>query len=238
MSEDTAPRREPETRPSLHDVVVQGIQDMLVSGEVGPGDRLPVEPVLAERFGVSRSSLREGVRALVAMGVLVTRQGSGTQVTSLDPHLLLRPLVFWSGLQGEESSHDVHQVRKALEVEAAGEAALRRTEEDVARLGAILDAAEPAIGALDHTAAMDQDLLFHRGLADAARNPVLGALIDALARPTLRIRMWQAMHRTGRLTAAHQEHRAIHAAVAAGDPVAARAAMYTHMAQVAAHLDG
>lgn len=237
MSEDTSPRRIPQRHPSQHDVVVEGIQGMLVSGEVGPGDRLPVEPVLAERFGVSRSSLREGVRALVAMGVLETRQGSGTTVTSLDPHLLLRPLVFWSGLQGGQSTHDLHVVRRALEVESAGVAATRHSPEDVERLRALLDAAAPAIEALDHEAAMDQDLRFHRELAEVSANPILGALIDALARPTLRIRMWQSMHRTGRLVATHQEHLAILAAVASGDPVAARAAMYNHLAQVAAYLD-
>lgn len=237
MSDDASPRRIPERHPSQYDVVVQGIQDMLVSGEVGPGDRLPVEPLLAERFGVSRSSLREGVRALVAMGVLETRQGSGTTVTPLDPHLLLRPLVFWSGLQGGQSTRDLHVVRRSLEVESAGMAATRRTDEDVERLSALLESAEPAIEELDHEAAMDKDLRFHRELAGVSRNPILGALIDAVARPTLRMRMWQSMHRSGRLVTTHQEHLAILAAVASGDPVAARAAMYNHLAQVAAHLD-
>lgn len=227
----------PERPPSQYDVVIQGIQDMMVSGEVGPGDRLPVEASLAERFGVSRSSLREGVRALVAMGVLETRQGSGTTVTSLDPHLLLQPLVFWAGLQGGKSSHDLHEVRRALEVESAGSAALRRTGQDLEQLEALLGAAEPAIEARDHEAALDKDLEFHRMLAEVSQNPILGALIEALARPTQRMRMWQSMHRVGRLVTTHQEHQAILGAVASGDPVAARAAMHTHLAQVAAHLD-
>ncbi|RNL85296.1 FadR/GntR family transcriptional regulator [Halostreptopolyspora alba] len=237
MSDDTTPRRIPTRPSSQHDVVVQGIQDMVVSGEVGPGDRLPVEAELAERFGVSRSSLREGVRALVAMGVLETRQGAGTTVTSLDPELLLQPLVFWAGLQGGKSTRDLHRVRQALEVESAGAAAVRRTGEDVRQLRAVLDAAVPAIDAHDHETAMDKDLQFHRLLSDISDNPILRALIEALARPTLRMRMWQSMHRVGRLATTHHEHAAVLEAVAAGDPVAARSAMHTHLAQVAVHLD-
>jgi GntR family transcriptional regulator, transcriptional repressor for pyruvate dehydrogenase complex len=124
-----------------------------------------------------------------------------------------------------------------LEVESAGSAALHRTEQDVLELRAVLDDAVPAIEAHDHQTAMDKDLEFHRRLSDITDNPILRALIEALARPTLRMRMWQSMHRVGRLATTHQEHTAILEAVAAGDAVAARAAMYTHLAQVAAHLE-
>ncbi len=237
MTDETTPHRFPTRQPSQHDVVVEGIQDMVVSGEVAPGDRLPVESELAERFGVSRSSLREGVRALVAMGVLETRQGAGTTVTSLDPELLLQPLVFWAGLQGGKSTRDLHRVRQALEMESAGAAALHCTDDDVVQLQGVLDAAVPAIDADDHETAMDKDLQFHRLLSDISDNSILRALIEALSRPTLRMRMWQSMNRVGRLATTHHEHGAILAAVAAGDPVAARSAMYTHLAQVAAHLN-
>lgn len=223
--------------PSQHQVVVRGIQDMIVSEEIRPGDRLPVEPALAERFGVSRSSLREGVRALVAMGILETRQGSGTTVTSLDPHLLLRPLVFWASIQGGKSSHDLHTVRRALEVESAAAAAASRTEADIDRLRSILERAEPAIRTMNHEAAMAADLDFHLQLAKISGNPILVALLEALSQPTLRMRMWQSLHSGGRLETTHQEHHAILNAVLARDSVSAHAAMYTHLAQVAANLE-
>ena len=224
-------------RPSQYEVVVQGIQEMIVSGEIAPGDRLPVEPLLAERFDVSRGSLREGVRALVAMGILETRQGSGTTVTSLDPHLLLRPLVFWAGIQGGESSRDLHVVRRALEVESAATAAARRTDADVDQLTALLDVGEPAVRSIDHEAAMAVDLEFHLRLATISGNPILIALLEALSRPTLRTRMWQSIHRSGRLETTHHEHHAVLSAVAAGDPISAHAAMHTHLAQVVVDLD-
>ncbi|MBY5983381.1 MULTISPECIES: FadR/GntR family transcriptional regulator [Halomonas] len=222
-----------QRRPSQYEVVVQGIQEMIVCGEITSGDRLPVESSLASRFGVSRSSLREGVRALVAMGILETRQGSGTTVTSLDPGLLLKPLEFWAGIQAGTSSRDLHGVRQALEVEAAAVAAERRTDADIASLHAVLAKAEPAIRELDHEAAMAADLEFHLTLARISRNPVLIALLEALSRPTLRMRLWQSIHLSGRLAITHQEHLAILNAVVAGDPRSAHAAMQTHLAQVA-----
>lgn len=224
-------------RPSQYEVVVHGIQEMIGSGEIDPGGRLPVEPELAGRFGVSRSSLREGVRALVAMGILETRQGSGTTVTSLDPHLLLQPLVFWAGNQAGKSSRDLHTVRRALEVESAASAASRRATADVEKLRSLLDGAEPAIRSSDHEAAMAADLEFHMELAGISGNPILIALLEALSRPTLRMRMWQSIHRSGRLESTHHEHHAVLNAIAAGDPVAAHAAMYTHLSQVAVDLD-
>lgn len=223
-------------RPSQNQVVVSGVQGMILSGEIEPGDRLPVEPILAQRFGVSRGSLREGVRALVAMGILETRQGSGTTVTSLDPHLLLQPLEFWASLQEGKSSQNLHSVRRSLEVEAAGTAAVRRTASDIHELGAILESAEPAVRAGDSDRAMNADLEFHARLARISENPILVALLNSLSRPSLRIRMWRAVHLSGRLTATHHEHRAILSAVTAGDAVAARAAMHMHLTQVTGDL--
>lgn len=219
-------------RPSQYEVVVSGVQEMILSQEIAPGQRLPVESILADRFSVSRGSLREGVRALVAMGILETRQGSGTTVTSLDPHLLLQPLVFWASIQEGKSSRDLHLVRRALEVESAGTAALHRNDREVGRLRAILDQSEPAIEALDHEAALTLDLEFHKGLAQISRNPILIALLDSLSRPTLRVRMWRSIHLSGRLANTHHEHLAVLSAVSAGDPVSARAAMHTHLTQV------
>jgi GntR family transcriptional repressor for pyruvate dehydrogenase complex len=76
--------------------VISNVKRMIATGELQAGDRLPIEKVLAAKWGVSRGSLREGVRALAALGVLETRQGDGTYVTQLDPMTLLSPLGFYS----------------------------------------------------------------------------------------------------------------------------------------------
>lgn len=221
---------------SQHQVVVAAIKEMIASGAVQPGDKLPIEADLAEQLGVSRGSLREGVRALVAMGILETKQGSGTTVTSLEPALLLEPLVFWAGLQAGPSALNVHGVRRALEVESAGLAAQTVTDEILDELDTILrEAAEP-IERHDHEAAMQCDMRFHQTIARATGNPVLLALIETLGQPTLRTRLWQSIHETGRLEAAHAEHRAILTQLRHRDVLGARATMQAHLMQSVAHV--
>ena len=102
---------------------------MLTRGELHPGSRLPVEKDLAAQLGVSRGSLREGVRALATLGVLETRQGDGTYVTALDPRTLLSPLGFLADLQQPAHAADLLAVRRVLETEsvvAGGHAPHRR----------------------------------------------------------------------------------------------------------------
>ena len=127
MSDEWSPE-EPENLLSQTDVVIQGIKDMIIRGELGPGDRLPIEKDLAAEFGVSRGPLREGVRALVLLGVLGTRRGSGTFVTSLDAARLLSPVGFLADLYPPSSSADLSAVRRVLEVEAVGHAARAVTD--------------------------------------------------------------------------------------------------------------
>jgi GntR family transcriptional repressor for pyruvate dehydrogenase complex len=95
---------------SRTDDVVDGVKRMILNGDLNPGDRLPVEKDLASALGVSRGSLREGVRALSILGVLDTRQGDGTYVTSLDPRVLLAPMGFVVDLHGEGNALSVHRL--------------------------------------------------------------------------------------------------------------------------------
>ena len=113
---------------SQTDVVIQGIKDMITGGELVAGSRLPIEKDLSARFSVSRGSLREGVRALATLGVLETRQGDGTYVTSLDPALLLSPIGFLADLQTPADSAHLLAVRRILEAESAARAALLLTD--------------------------------------------------------------------------------------------------------------
>ena len=123
---------------SQSDVGFDGITHMISAGQLQPGGRLPVEQELSEQLGVSRGSLREGVRALALMGVLETRQGAGTYVTSLDPATLLAPLGVLVDLQRPENIIDLMSVRRVLEVEAAGRAALRISDAELAAAGNVL----------------------------------------------------------------------------------------------------
>jgi DNA-binding transcriptional MocR family regulator len=99
----------PPPIPSQTDVVVGGIKSMIIRGRLGPGARLPREKDLALELNVSRGPLREGVRALCLMGVLETRQGDGTYVTSLDASLLLAPMAFLVDLGTEADTFHLHK---------------------------------------------------------------------------------------------------------------------------------
>ncbi|MVA76211.1 FCD domain-containing protein [Auraticoccus sp. F435] len=222
---------------SQTDVVVTGVQQMILDGTFAPGSQLPVEKVLAEQLGVSRGSLREGVRALSALGVLETRQGAGTFVTTLAPERLLGGLGFWVQLQAGPSAAHAHTVRRVLEVEAVQRAAERFTQAHTARARELLDGARRAIDAdpVDHEAAMRSDLGFHRLISEVAGNPVLSALIDAMSAPTLAAR-WQALFNSPRLHDTHREHEAILAALTDRAPDRARAWMEVHLHGVEATL--
>ncbi|MFI5694062.1 FadR/GntR family transcriptional regulator [Kribbella sp. NPDC051586] len=223
---------------SQTDVVVQGIRDLIIDGKLRPGDRLPIEKDLAEALGVSRNPLREGVRALSALGVLETRQGAGTYVTSLDSSLLLAPMGFAVDLHDRSGAHHLHAVRRVLETEAAGLAARSMSAGDLAaadqmlqRIEAELAAAEP-----DHEAIIDCDIAFHRIIAQASGNPVLAALIDAFGGRTTRDRLWRSISQQGADEATHAEHRSILEALSIGDPDRARVRMAAHLLAVEDYL--
>lgn len=222
----------PPSSLSQTDVVLQGIKKMITVGELRPGSRLPVEKDLAVSLGVSRGSLREGVRALCIMGVLETRQGDGTFVTSLDSSLLLAPMGFMVDLQGPEHRHDLHTVRRILESEAAARAALYITDEQLATAAQILAHVEPLVMAgdnLDHEAIIEADIAFHHVIAQSANNSALSALIDALANRTQRARLWLGLHNHSQVLSSHREHLAILAALQAHHPDRARLLMGHHL---------
>lgn len=216
---------------SQTDVVVQGIKKLIVDGALRPGDRLPIEKDLAEALGVSRGPLREGVRALSIMGVLETRQGDGTYVTALDPSLLLAPMGFVVDLQDHSGVHHLHAVRRMLETQAAGLAATRISDEALAAADEILRRTEAELidGVPDHEALIDNDIAFHRVIAQASGNPVLAALIEGLGGRTTRDRLWRSISQEGADQATHGEHRAILDALDSRDPERARVRMAAHL---------
>jgi GntR family transcriptional repressor for pyruvate dehydrogenase complex len=217
---------------SQTDVVVDGIKRMITNGKLGAGSRVPIEKDLAGELGVSRGSLREGVRALCIMGVLETRQGDGTYVTSLEPSLLLAPVSFMVDLRAASDSYQLQSVRRILETEAAGRAALTMDKDALAEADAILTSVEPLVyssAEIDYEAIMKADIAFHRVIARASGNPALEALIEALAPRTVQGRMWRAMNEEGAVPAAYVEHRAILRALDIHDPDRARLRMGTHL---------
>jgi len=214
---------------SRSDDVVDGVKQMILDGRLQPGERLPAEKELAATLGVSRGSLREGVRALGTLGILDSRHGDGTYVTTLDPALLLAPVAFVAELQDDAAAF--HAVRRLLETEAAGLASLHIDDDGLARLRAVLDETARALvqHPLDHDRLVDADLAFHEEIARASGNPVLAALVEGLAGRTSRTRLWRGLSDEGAEDRAFVEHEAILAAIAARDPDRARLRMATHL---------
>ncbi|WP_456823484.1 FadR/GntR family transcriptional regulator [Cellulomonas sp. P5_E12] len=214
---------------SRSDDVVDGVKQMILDGRLQPGERLPAEKELAATLGVSRGSLREGVRALGTLGILDSRHGDGTYVTTLDPALLLAPVAFVAELQDDAAAF--HAVRRLLETEAAGLASLHIDDAGLARLRAGLDETARALvqQPLDHERLVDADLAFHEEIARASGNPVLAALVEGLAGRTSRTRLWRGLSDVGAEDRAFVEHEAILAAIAARDPDRARLRMATHL---------
>lgn len=219
---------------SQTDVVVDAIKGMITSGRLTAGSRLPIEKELTVDLGVSRGSLREGVRALCMMGVLETRQGDGTYVTSLEPSLLLSPMSFMVDLHTADSSIHLQAVRRVLETEAAGLAARRIEEAALAEAEAVLGSFESLVAAddIDYDAVMEADIAFHRIVARASGNPALEALIEALASRTVRTRLWRAISEEGAVHSTHAEHRAVLHSLRLHDPEAARLRMGAHLLAV------
>jgi DNA-binding FadR family transcriptional regulator len=214
---------------ALTDEAIDKIKDMITSGELGPGDRLPKEADLAERLGLSRNSLREAVKALSMIRVLDVRQGDGTYVTSLAPDLLLDALSFVVDFHRDDTVLQFLEVRRILEPAATALATERMTAEDIAALQAVLDqlGADPTIEAL-----VANDLKFHRQIAAGSGNAVLCSLIDGLSGPTTRARIWRGLTQQGAAERTREQHQAIVDAITARQPDLARSWATIHVAGV------
>ena len=209
------------------DQAIAKIKDLISSGEFTAGSRLPTERELTQRFGVSRSSLREAVRALALVGVLESRVGDGTYVTTLEPELLLTGMAFVSDLVAGSSLLEMHQVRRILEPEATRLATPRLVDEDLARLEESLRQMNDESNA---QAFIEADTAFHAVILDACGNATLASLIQNLSSGTLRARMWQALVAHGAIEATRASHWAIYNALLARDADRAAAADLMHLA--------
>jgi len=209
------------------DQAITKIKELIVAGEFTAGTKLPREQDLAARLGISRNSLREAVRALALVGVLDTRVGDGTYVTSLDADMLLTGLGFVGDLLEGGTLLEVHRVRRILEPAATGLAAVRMTELDFASLEASLELMD---GAQSTQQFIDADNEFHRVIVLAAGNATLASLIQSLSGGMIRARMWRTITDHDAVDVTKQRHLDIYTALRAGDPDQASAADLVHLA--------
>jgi GntR family transcriptional repressor for pyruvate dehydrogenase complex len=209
------------------EAAIRHVSDMIASGRLEPGARLPPEVELAELLGASRSTVREAVRALVTARVLDVRRGDGTYVTSLRPELLLEGIAFAADLMQPDFSIELVEVRRILEPAAAALASRRVQQEDLAELRGILDRMRDAAGP---EALIRADTEFHAVVARASGNATLASMLAGLSGRTVRARVWRAIVEGDAVSNTIAQHEDIHAALVRGDPVLAEAASLVHVA--------
>lgn len=214
---------------AVTDEAIDRIKQMIISGRFAPGARLPPEQELSAELGLSRSSLREAVKALEVVRVLDVRRGDGTYVTSLEPRLLLEATGFIAELQSDTSMLELTEVRRVLEPAAAAMAATRMDDEALAQLLASVEAIE-GYTSIEQIVAHDLD--FHRQIARSSGNSYLAGLIDALSGETTRMRVWRGIADIGAADRTIAEHRSIYVALAERDGPLAGAHMLGHIAGV------
>lgn len=218
---------------ALTDEAIVRIKEMIVSGQLRPGERLPREADLAEQLGLSRSSLREAVRALSLVNILDVRHGDGTYVTSLEPQLLLDALTFVVDFHRDDSVLEFLGVRRILEPAAAAMAAEHADAKTLRRLRDVLEASSSDLASAD---LLERDMEFHRLIAQASGNTVLCSLVESLSDPTSRARIWRGLTQTGAQDRTIAEHWAILTALESRDGALAHALVVAHIGGVEAWL--
>ncbi len=154
-------------RPSpLVEQAAARLREQITGGHWPVGTKLPGETTLAKELGVGRSTLREALRALAGAGLVRARQGAGVFVVATEP------VADWPARLRRAAVTDVYEVRMLVEVQAARLAALRRTDEDITAMRALLDGRRAAAAGGD-AAFVDADIALHAAVVAAARNPVL-----------------------------------------------------------------
>jgi GntR family transcriptional repressor for pyruvate dehydrogenase complex len=207
------------------EMVVDFVRGQIERGQLRPGDRLPAERDLAIRIGVSRPSVRAGLRSLAAMGAVRTRHGSGTYITEGPPMLDSKPLRLLAALHGF-SADQLLEARRVLEMGLAGLAAERATGDQMATMA---EEVSGMFAAVDDTQAfLTHDMRFHRAVAMAAGNPILASMAEMIA--TLYFEHRRRVPRTPeQLREAALVHRNIYQAMRAHDPERARQEMSRHL---------
>lgn len=211
----------------LTEGAIAKMREMIATGSLEPGSRLPPEADLATLLGASRNTVREAVRALVTARVLDVRRGDGTYVTSLRPELLLSGIGAAVELMQEGFSLELIGVRRILEPAATALAASRIDAAGIAALHASLQRMREATS---EDKRIKYDAEFHARVAAASGNATLASMLSAVSSRTMRVRAWRGLVEEGAAARTVTQHQDILVALEAGDADRAEAAALVHVA--------
>ena len=216
-------------RDRLYTQVADQIEQLIADESLRPGDKLPGERELADRIGISRTVVREAIRVLGDRGLIAVKTGCGTYVqepsgkaaaASIERYLRLR--------QTSEPFAQIHEVRSMIEIETAGLAAERATDDDIARLQSTIEGMAGNKEDLDEY--IRQDQAFHEGLAEATHNGLFNVLLSPISDLVHQV-IVVSVQAPGALSAGINHHRTILEQVQRHDPQAARQAMREHLVE-------
>ncbi|WP_171102090.1 FadR/GntR family transcriptional regulator [Ruegeria sp. HKCCD7255] len=211
------------------DQAINLVKELIQTGAVRPGDKLPNEAELATQLGVSRNSLREAVRAMQTMRILEARQGDGTYVSDLDPAMMMDVLRFAIDVSDAQSVVWFLELRRTLEMATTQEAAVRRTPAQLDELKALHD---KVLTENDPSTLMALDGAFHDKIAEIGGNPVQAALLRVVSAPTVRARIWRQRLADHDFGGIRGEHQLVLDAIEHRDVEEARHAMWGHLSHV------
>lgn len=221
------------TNRKTYEVIADRMQEQIVNGNLKPGDKLPSTKELAERFQVGRSTMREALSALKAMGWIDIVQGEGCYVRIIDPESIPIP-EFDALLMSRETILELMEARKALEISNASIAAEKRTEADLAAFEQVLRRMEAHLG--NDEEGEQADIEFHLILAEATHNSIMVRLLESISsqmqiaiRETRRLQLFANEQVSRQLL---REHQAIFEAVRRGDAAGAQESMQAHLHHV------
>jgi GntR family transcriptional repressor for pyruvate dehydrogenase complex len=213
----------------LYEQIVQQVEESIHKGALKPGNQLPPERELAHQFGVSRTAVREAVKALREKGLVEAYPGGVSFVTDGTSHAIRQSLDRMIRIGQPEGSTYLAEVREILEPEIAALAATRADAEDLTSMHeavSIMDKAKH-----DSDAFIEADLDFHLALAEAAANPLILSLIDSIV-GLLREQRLRIFQVEGGPERGQYHHKRIMEAIERHDPLGAREAMKAHLRQV------
>jgi GntR family transcriptional regulator, transcriptional repressor for pyruvate dehydrogenase complex len=227
-SEDVLSRLATESLPirneSVTEQLVRQIKDWALRGLVKPGERLPPERELAVALNVSRSALRQALKALQVMGLLEVKQGSGNYLSKSADRILREPIDLLMPLRGI-SFAELFEARRSIEAEAAERAASRASEADLEKIRHELE--QMRLNLHNPDVYFRHDVAFHRAIARGSGNSAFIWFVELVSK-VLRD-AWLAKAREGRQQRTFSEHEAIFQALYHRNPEEARSAILAHL---------